>query len=252
MSLSIPTTPPPQPSERYQQQFDQFALNTVEREVVSRLVALHGECALQRKPDGTVEVRMADPEMLEQDGDKELSSRHLYVNVSKYVREGHDRAARCVKTGRVWDIRELLSMLPIEQRAGMHHPMSRRLSVFDLWESLVEDGGGNMVPLNAGQVIPLDQIEYPNHPALVYVRNRGFEPAALVEQFRAGYCEQANPELKRSRMPSGLCAPPQGRLVFHADMYGVQQGWQARRIDNWVGDTLFFWDAVSAGWLPVA
>ena len=234
-----------------QLQMDGLGLNMLERELVTRFVQLHGHCTLQRKPDNTIEVRMADPELLETDGDKELTSRHLYVNVTKYVREDHKCAAYCAKTGKVWNVDSLLRMLPVEQRAVTPSRIKRRIDHLDQAATLERDGSGRMVPIGPGEVIPLNEIDDPAHPALHYLRERGFEADPLVRQFRAGYCEGINPSLRAARMPGDLCSPPQGRIVFFADMDGKQLGWQARRLELWIEQNLFYWNHSKGEWANI-
>lgn len=231
--------------------FDQFGLNTVERGLVTRLMRLHGHCTLHRKADGSVEVRMADPDLLEEDGDKELTSRHLYVNVTKYVRENHTCAACCVKTGKVWNVDTLLRMLPVEMRAQKPARVKRRLSVFEVRDMLEPGRGGELLPIDPGEIIPLDRIDDPAHPALVYLQERGFEPGPLVDQFRAAYCVKRDPRLRTPRMPGDLCPAPEGRIVFFADMDGRQVGWQARRLELRRERNLLHWNPNTGHWANV-
>lgn len=249
MSLIQPYMTVPQ-NDHAQLGFERLGLNVIERKVVNLLLKIHGPCSLQRKYDDTIEVRLPDPELLEQDGDKELYSRHLYVNVSKYVRQGHCNAAHCVKTGRHWNIDELLRMKPVEQRAHLKAPLKRELSFHDAVDRLVENSQGKRVPPSPGTVIPLDQLDE-EHPAIRYVKSRNLDPEQLVEQFRAGYCTKANPDLKSCAIPGGLCRPPEGRLILFADRNGTQLGWQARRLELWIGEQLYFWDAWKNEWLPI-
>ena len=233
--------------------FGNFSLTEDQRRFVNRMVALHGGGLLFRSKSGTIELQIADPRLLEQDGDKELASRHLYINVDKVVKEHFWYAARCVKDGHVYDVRTLLSMLPLEQRLGNipRSKIKRRISYIDKLKFMVRDENGNLVPPGPGQCTPLDQLE-PDHPAIEYVRGRGFEPARLVAQFSGAFCDEENSAIGYKRLPGGFTATPQGRIVFFINQLGVCRGWQARQLDRKIDDRFEMWHPYEKRWAHVA
>lgn len=234
--------------------FDDLKLSPDQCRLVNQLVERHGGGILFRsKKYHNVELQVADPVLLEKDGDKELTSRHLYINVDKVVNEQHFKAARCVKDGRVYDVRELLGMLPIEERA-LNIPKSkvkRRVSVIDKLKFMERDAAGNLIPQGPGECTPLDQLD-DDHPAVVYVRDRGFEPAKLVEQFDAAFCTAENPNRPYKTLPGGFKATPQNRIVFFINQLGVQRGWQARRLERKRNGQLQFLHSYTGEWKTVA
>lgn len=235
--------------------FERFGLNTEERQLVNRLVFIHGGGVLRRKQGAEeVELQVADPFLLEDDGDKELLSRHLYVNITKVVRDDHTQAARCVKDGRVYDIRTLLAMKPLEDRMP-NIPKSkirRMVSAVDYTEFYEEDEHGNLVPPGPGETVPLSGLG-PEHPAIEYLMNREFDPAALETQFGACFCTKENPKLFYKRLPGGFAVTPQGRIVFKINQLGATRGWQARRLERWThgGKFLEYWHPYRNRWVTI-
>lgn len=70
-----------------------------------------------------------------------------------------------------------------------------------------------------GRVVRIDR--YPeDHPAVKYLRKRGFDPAELYEQHNVCFCEEAKPEY----------AMAEGRIVVPVREYGRLVGWQGRLI----------------------
>lgn len=72
-----------------------------------------------------------------------------------------------------------------------------------------------------GVVIPLDKLD-DYHPAITYVRARGFDPIELATKWGVGYCSDAD-----SRFYKCL-----HRIVVPVYAFGVLVGWQARLIDD--------------------
>ena len=220
---------------------------TREEELLARaLISIHGSGTLTRKSgEGGVELRLADPRLLETSGDREFTSRHLYINLTKVV-GGWENAARCVNDGHVYNIRELLSYKPLEARMERipESIKKRRANVADYTDLLEEDENGNLVPPRAGEGIPLDELE-PDHPAIQYLKERNVTPTSLKEQFGAFYCTKCNPKLEKARAIARLGGPitstPEGRIIFPFNQFGVARGWQSRRIEKFVGEFLFYW-----------
>jgi len=234
--------------------FKDFQLSPAQKRFVNTMVAKHGGGVLFRsKKYDNIELQIAAPHLLETDGDKELLSRHLFVNVDKAVNEGHNKAARCVKDGKIYDIRELLSMLPIEDRALniQKSKVKRRISVIDKLKYMVRDKDGNLIPPPPGEVIPLNELP-PDHVAVEYVVERGFSPDMLVEQFNASYCIEENAESFYKVLPGGFKATPRARIVFYISQLGTNRGWQARRLDRRVDNELQFFHPYKGVWETVA
>ena len=83
-----------------------------------------------------------------------------------------------------------------------------------------------------GPVIRLDQLgkRYPNHPALKYLAERGFNPGELGQRYQISYCRESKYSLARNR------------IVVPFFMDGMMVGWQCRLIGNWrKGDPPKYW-----------
>ena len=239
--------------------FDKLNLPESYRKLINALVEVHGGGQVIKKRSGkdvgSIELRLPDPELLKEDGDKELFSQHLFVNITKVVEDQHTMAARCVKDGRVYNVNTLLSMLPIEKRMA-HIPKSklrRNIIATDYTQYYEEDENGNLIPPGPGATVPLTKLE-DGHPAVVYVKSRGFDPEHLVEQFSACYCTKENPKLFYKTQPGGFKVTPQGRIVFWIEQLGAKRGWQARRLEYVSEDglKLFYWHPYQGSWANVA
>lgn len=229
------------------------------------LARIHGDVVVRKESHGT-HLYMASPEALERDGDKELLSRHMTVNADKYLGVGRwtaragtydrDHVATCHKYGTRYAVSDLLKMLPLEQRgisAGSGHKVIN--ASFDREKYLVDDGRGNMVPMGPGKCVPLAGLPA-EHPAIVYLRTRDFEPSDLECQFGASYCYEEAPEnraigLYWKRLPGGFKVTPQGRLILNVDVRGIRQGWQARILEYEAGHFRYFWHPYECKWVPV-
>jgi hypothetical protein len=234
--------------------FDDLKLRPDQCRFINRIVERHGGGILFRsKKQQNIELQVADPVLLEQDGDKELLSRHLYINIDKVTNEQHNRAACCIKDGRVYDVRELLQMLPIEDRS-LNIPKSkvkRRVSVIDRLQFMRRDDAGNLVPQGPGECTPVDALDA-DHPAAQYLLSRGFNLTVLVKQFGTAWCHTENPNLPYKSLPGEFSATPQGRIVFFIHQLGVERGWQARRLERYKGNELQFWHPYHEQWETVA
>lgn len=242
------------PDDHRQLGFGRLSLSEDQRRFVNRMVTIHGDGVLSRsKKSNNIELQLADPLLLQTDGDKELRSRHLFVNVDKVVNDHHWHAARCVKDGRLYDVRTLLQMLPIEQRAIQVMPSSqrRRVSYIDKLRYMVRDANGNLVPPGPGETVPLTELPS-DHPAIQYIKGRNFCPKQLVDQFQAAFCTQENADVKYKRLPGGFSGTPQGRIVFFIDQLGVRRGWQARQLDRVEDTRMWLYHPYEQRWVVVA
>jgi hypothetical protein len=69
------------------------------------------------------------------------------------------------------------------------------------------------------EVYPLHALD-DGHPAVVYLRGRGFDPAWLARQMQVGYCPWAYPEFPMAK----------DRIIIPVYQGGAYAGWQARFI----------------------
>lgn len=237
--------------------------------LAERLAAKHGTVTIADEASG-LHIHLADPEELVTSGPKELQSRHLAINAEKYFGIGRydvdefptlenktlyakyrskDREVPCavsMKTGHTFSVEDLLVMPPLKVRLPFFEGVAPgKVIVGANRRLLVKDKYGNMVPEWVEEAVPLTSLP-DNHPAIIYLTNRGFDVARLEEQFEACYCTKEKPENRAegryySRLPGGMKNTPQGRIIFSVRMDGVRWGYQSRCIDMWVGDKFFFW-----------
>lgn len=245
-------------------------INTEAMDLATRLSKIHGLLHMANEESG-LHIYLPDPDLLETDGQKELASRHLAVNVDKYygtgkwdirindteeVRKmnwnrdhyGADKLyiAMSMKTRKSWNIEELLSLPPISERFETFKNIKPKIIMAASTKNLVEDEFGNMVPAWCGHTIPITQLPN-NHPAIKYLLERGFTKLKQLEdQFETCYCDKAIDESRvtgvyYSRLPGGMMNTPQGRIVFTARMNGVRWGYQSRYITAKFNNDEYFW-----------
>lgn len=235
-----------------------FKLSQQIQRLVTRLLTVHFTGKLHVIDHNHLELSLPDPELLQEDGPKELMSKHLYVNLSKFAAEGHNCAARCVKTNRFYNIKDLLEMRPI----GLRHK-DKSYKWYITWDpdkflknyknkdlltsSLVfnsEDALENKW-ISPGTCIPLNKLPV-SHPAVSYLNDRGYtDMDALVHQFNASFCTEENPQLKHLKFGKDtegyIIDPfkfftPQGCIIFTAFQLGQPKLWQARILDKKLGN----------------
>lgn len=229
--------------------------------LADRLAQVHGQVLFTIEAGGR-HLYIPDPELLVTDGEKELYSRHMAINADKYLGLGKwdvmtnpteenkriyakyrkwGKEVPCcmsMKTGRKTTVAALLACAPIEQRVNFLRPVEKKVITGDGMEDkhLVYDEEENLVPEAPGEVIPLSELAE-DHPAILYLRRRGFDPARLEKIYGLSYCIRALPEDRSvgryySRIAPGVLNTPQGRIIIPIkDAVGVQRGWQARLID---------------------
>ena len=231
------------------------------------LARIHGHVNIRREKGG-LQIMMACPECLQRDGKKELSSRHLAVNAERNLGLGKwamqvgqynaDYSGFCMKhsssTGKGMLVSDLMAMVPLKERGYPDAPLGG-ITRPAPGKCIIPDDKGNMIPDHPGEVIPL--LDLPsNHPAVEYLVNRRFDITALTVQFRVGYCVKEAPEngaVDRyyRRLPCGFRDTPQGRIIFYADVKGVQRGWQARIIERTIGDIKYYLHPYQNDWMPM-
>lgn len=232
------------------------------------LARKHGDVHISRE-DGGIHLNMASPKCLEEDGLIELdpSKRHLAVNADKYFALGkwaskigtydNDRCARCMKYATVYNVSELLKMVPLSDRGFKTKLGGAKVSIgADNSNYLEDDGNGNMVAAPPGKVIPITMLPS-NHPAAEYLTARGFDLGSLEAQFDTSYCFEELPECEvrqrhYRRLPGGFKDTPQGRIIFYADMLGVRRGWQARVLDRREDTSKWYWHPYEKEWVATA
>lgn len=233
-----------------------------------QLSAIHGTIRVTREAAG-VHFYMASPECLVRDGSVELSKLHLAVNVDKYM-AGRDKVAMCMKTGTPYRVSELLEMSPLSQRgysdapAKLHRvrhfeemlPLSQRghndapakVTIVDTNRSFLEpDANGNMIPKSPGLVVPIYDLDA-EHPAQAYLAQRGFDPMRLFDQFGICYSYEERKDIYYRKLHCGFKDSPQGRIIFYADVNGINRGWQARILECVVDDLKYFYQPYANEW----
>lgn len=250
------------------QQFSEGVEATIamprEVEMLAKALSLiHGRVVARKEKDG-LQLYMACPECLMKDGKKALNDRKLAVNADRVFGTGKyalhvgqyqaDFSGFCMKQSKGFNISDLRVMAPLRDRgfpdapSGVTKPSTGRC--------LIADGKGNMIPDHPGDVVSM--IELPaDHPAVMYLTNRRFDLARLHRQFRISFCTREAPENSAMdryyrKLPCGFRDTPQNRIIFYADVHGVQRGWQARIIDHVGADGLkYYLHTYSNQWAPM-
>jgi hypothetical protein len=249
-----------------------LSLTTIPREILilaEALSRIHGPSVIRNESNG-YHIYLPSPECLKTDGRKEINSKHLTVNASRYkqtsdwvAKHGElrddlakDFSAICHKTNTRFRVSDLLNekKFPTLENRGLPNISSKILCAATLKSnSLVDDGKGNMVPMDPGEVIPI--IELPaRHPAVVYLKDRGYDLNILYKQFRCSYCVKEQPEnpekgIYYKKLPKDFRDTPQGRIIFYAFINGVQVGWQARIIEKVESGFKYYWHPYFNKWV---
>lgn len=248
------------------------AINVPEEivKLAKKLEKIHAQVSISNESSG-FQIAIPDPELLETDGAKELSSRHLSINAELYLgigrydvdihptKENRERwvkyreknkevpCAMSMKTGKLFSVNKLLAMKPVEER-GLDFGKIRHtcIDISNTSLNLIDDGTGTMVPEWCGKTVPLTELPE-NHPAIIYLKDRGFDPAKLQEHLDASYCVEAAPEDRSkgrfySKLINGMKNTPFGRIILPIWINGHRAGYQSRLIDKKIGDNYFVWD----------
>lgn len=152
---------------------------------------------------------------------------------------------RSERTPHRFSIEQLLDMSTITER---HPDIRTRASIAgavgsadieEMWE--VDPISGKKVPPPPGEVVKLSALP-PTHPAVLYLRGRDYDIAALENQFNCAFCLRQYPgEAKKifyRKMPGGWRDTPQHRIVFYSMIGGAPLTWQARVIEKLSEDKL--------------
>lgn len=246
--------------------------------LAKKLEKIHSQVSISNESSG-YHLSIPDPELLEKDGIKELSSRHLSINAEMFLGIGRynidnyptaknrelytkfyskNKEVPCavsMKTGKYYRVRDLLTMKPIDQR-GLDYNTNVRSHIIDITgtsNNLIDDGTGTLVPLWCGKTKPI--VELPDsHPAVIYLKERGFDIRKLQDHLDVSYCEEAEPEDRSkgryySRLINGMRNTPAGRIILPIWIDGHRVGYQCRIIDRKIGNNYFVWDGVN--YLPI-
>lgn len=245
------------------------------RRLAEALSRLHGPAVIRNETNG-YHIYLPSPECIKTDGRKELQSKHLTVNASKYLElpewklthpKKHDKdfSAMCHKTNTRYRVTDLLNelMFPPLAKRGLANVPSHVLEAAVLKsECLVVDDKGNMVPPNPGKTTPIHELPL-DHPAIQYLLARKYDPLLLYRQLRCAYCYEEYPEnpdkgIFYKRLPMRFRDTAQGRIVFYADIDEVQVGWQARIIEAVTQTTdsppqaiKLYWHPYESTWVPI-
>lgn len=230
------------------------------RRLADALARIHGDVDVTTERGG-IQLYIADPSLLMQDGAKELRSKHLAVSASKYLGLGQysslpplarEKAASCMKTGATYLVGQLLMMRPLSERNIPGSGGPGRVRMQSANAIMIDDGRGNIIPDHPGRVIPVTELP-DGHPALFYLRNRGFDPVLLHGMFRASWCEEQAPEVRGRRgymrLVDGWANTPQGRVIFYGDVRGVQTIWQGRMLEHTADNRHYVWHPYRGGWV---
>jgi 5S rRNA maturation endonuclease (ribonuclease M5) len=233
------------------------------------LCRIHGPAVVRNESNG-YHIYLPSPECLRTDGRKELQSKHLTVNASRYKQtddwvQKHgslrdpmalDFSAICHKTNTKYKVSDLLNerKFPTLDKRGIGNVSSKVIQAATLSSaSLIDDGKGNLIPMDPGVVIPINQLPA-RHPAVEYLTARGYDLDLLYKQFRCSYCTQEAGDMPEKgifykRLPLDFRDTPQGRIVFYSLVNGVQVGWQARIIDRVEDDKKFYLHPYKNNWV---
>lgn len=238
------------------------------RILAEALSRIHGPSVIRNEANG-YHIYLPSPECIKTDGKKEIYSKHLTVNASRYkqtddwiLKHGilnddlaKDFSAICHKTSTRFKVSDLLNEKkypPLEKR-GLQNISSTIIYAATLkTESLIDDGNGNLIPRDPGMVTPIIDLP-PAHPAVVYLRNRGYDLKSLYRQFKCSYCYAEQPEIPDKgifykKLPLDFRDTPQGRIIFYSFINGIQVGWQARIIENVEGNNKYYWHPYKNTW----
>jgi len=221
----------------------------------------HGEVKAMRESSG-LQLYMACPDCLQLRGRVEMFDKKLAVNVERFLRLGKhknlslrhaDYSGYCMREKKIFKVSELLKMVCIHQRG---FPEARINVGGNLHTKLcvISDEKGNTIPDHPGVVVPMTQLPA-DHVAVQYLTSRGYDIGKLYEQFRISFCTQEAPtDWNKSRgyrlIYDDFKDTPQNRIIFYADMLGVQRGWQARVIEKVENGVKFYLHPYSNQWFP--
>ena len=216
------------------------------RRLAEALSVIHGDVDVTTEEHG-IHLYLADPGLLMCDGVKELRSKHLSVNASKYFGLGvwadlkpykRERVGNCMKNGTVYKVSDLMNMRPLHMR-NIPNAGPGKVRIASVDAVMITDERGNLIPDHPGTVVPVTELP-PDHQAVFYLKWRGYDLDRLWQMFRCSWCAEEAPEIRGrrgyQRLVDGWANTPQERVVFYGDIRGVQTTWQVRVLE-YVDDT---------------
>ena len=109
----------------------------------------------------------------------------------------------------------------------------------EMWE--VDPVSGELCPPPPGETVSITSLPEA-HPAVAYLRGRGFDPNLIEDQFRLSFCTKEYPYGQKSiyyrKMPGGWKDTPQYRIIFYSLIDGIPLTWQGRVIERISDDNL--------------
>jgi len=172
---------------------------------------------------------------------REAKSKHLAINLDRYFAsdrqtrlsksgKGIAGYAKCMKHDEVFSVEQLLAY-EVQPHAG-----HKLLIPESAGKYLIDDGRGNRIPDHPGHEIPIQSLSH-EHPVHLYLKHRKFDSSLLSAQFNCTFCTQEAPEgnefgnrFYRKHL-GGFKSTPQGRIIFHAHVAGVNNCWQGRYLE---------------------
>lgn len=243
--------------------------------LAERLAAIHS-CAVIHNGANGIHISIPDPELLETNGAREFTSRHLQINAEKYLGIGRydvdvhrtrENVALYNKYRRkglevpcavsqhsqknYW-VRDLLSNYkPVEER-GLALPYIPKYSVTGAVtgeNNLVDDGFGAMVPAWCGDTVPLHELPQ-DHPAVQYIARRRYNVEWVSKAYGLCYCTKAVPQDRSkgvvySPVTDGLRNTYEGRVIIPVRVDGHVVGYQGRAVELKASNGTFVWNGAS-------
>lgn len=252
-------------STTFTRQHQSSSLPQEMRDLAEQLAQIHGNILVAREKNG-IHAYMACPTCLMAEGDKELTSRHLAVNLDKYFGRGrHDsgmtaaraprstswfanadkRVASCMKHPRehVFTVQNLMEYAPLEKRniavsrrgrvtfsdsSAWLVPYGKAPDGTDIW---VPGGPSDGTP---GSSLPINSPEGRSSPGGQYLLSRNYDLDELWTMFGTSFIVREFPQSENRKyrvLPGGFLDSHQGRVSFVGYMYGVPRIYQTRILD---------------------
>lgn len=244
--------------------------------LAERIARIHGEVSIARERSGFI-IYMANPRLVEKEGEHELQAKHMAVLADKYLGTGqyanlqdpqnkkmHDLRKKgidigccyCMKTQEKRKMNDILSPLSRPRNINIHKQKAKLEIKQSSYKDLLEiDENGNVVPECPKALIPVHMLPK-EHPATFYIESRGFSRERLWEQFKCSWCEKelpVDPDKGRfyKKFGTHFTQTPQGRIIFFVYINGVRVGWQARMLEHHYDNIHYIWHPYNNRWEAV-
>lgn len=211
------------------------------------------------------------PDCLHTHGERELNEPKYAINLTKYLdldsltsalmpgrklrmsellaqdalrTERDGRSGVCMRTRQsrkphFFSVTELMQMQSVTERHPDIHTKAMVVGQADSAEResfwVPDPVSGVLCPPPPGMVTPVTELP-DNHPAVVYLKGRGYDLEKLYQQFKCSFCTEEYPESKPRKifyrkMQDGWKDTPQHRIIFYSMIRGAPLTWQARLIE---------------------